>query len=226
MSSQNQLVDADSGAMSVGRMEAFSDGVFGVAVTLLVLNIQLPHLPESAEPMALLNELLRAWPAYLSYFMTFMTLGTVWLGHHQMLKLFRRVDASVQLVNIVFLMFVTLTPFTNALLAEYLPQANKLRIAAIIYGSIWVIMGVLIESTWRYARRADLLKVTLDPVFLKQAESTFQGRGTLFGVAAVLIALVSPPLSITIYLLTALLYMRPLFRVFIPISQPTAKLKP
>src|SRR5579871_5352972 len=101
--------------MSLGRLEAFSDGIFAVAVTLLVLNLNIGALPPNVPgPMVLqllLSQLVALWPAYLGYFTTFMTVGMVWIGHHQMLRLFERIDETIQILNLLFLLFITLTPF-------------------------------------------------------------------------------------------------------------------
>src|SRR5579859_168967 len=102
-----QTNEPDDTQMSVGRVEAFSDGVFGVAVTLLVLNIQVPHL-QNAHVADLVNGLLNQWPSYVSYFITFMSMGTLWVHHHRAFKMLRTVDYTLQLVNVLFLMFVTL----------------------------------------------------------------------------------------------------------------------
>ncbi len=208
--------------MSLGRVEAFTDGVFAVAVTLLILNIQVPHVPEGAEPEVLIDLLLKQWPAYLGYLLTFITLGSVWIANHRLLRFLQAVDETFQIINLLFLMFVTLTPFTTALLAEYLQQPNKIRIATTIYGVTWGIMGLLTSGMWHYAKRANFLKPNLDPIRIRQVTVQF-GIGSVFGFFAMLLALISPAIGIALYVLIALAYLRPILRVFRPLPQKTTK---
>jgi uncharacterized membrane protein len=207
----------DSTEMNISRVEALSDGVFAVAATLLVLNIQVPHLSPT-HAAEVINGLLSQWPSYLSYFITFMSLGTVWIGHHRVFKFVRSVDPTLQLLNIIFLMFITLMPFTTAFFAEYIQQSETIRLASIIYNSHWVILGLFMIGLWRYARRANLLKPNIEPARVKEISSTFGTRGVVSASLIIVLALFAPELSVLASLLITLIYMQPLLHIFRPTS--------
>ena len=209
----NVVDNPSSTEMSVGRLEAFSDGVFGVAVTLLVLNIQLPHLSDSGEADVLITALVSLWPAYLSYFITFVTIGALWISHHQLLKYFQRVDVPVQLANVIFLMLVALTPFTTILLADSITVTSRLRVALVISGIVWTVMRLLMRNIERYSMRAHLLKphiVLLNMPPLRHSD----GFSTIIGVFATIIGLVSPEIGVFIFFLIALSRLAPIVEVF------------
>ena len=214
--------ETDDTQMGTGRVEAFSDGVFGVAVTLLVLNIQVPHLV-NAQASDVIAELVKQWPAYLSYFITFMSMGAVWIGHHRTFKLYRTADSTLQLLNIFFLMFVTLMPFTTAFFAEYIRQDGTIRLAVILYNVHWMIIGLLNVVMWGYARRANLLKLDIDPAHLRQVSASFGLRGAQGTAIAIVIGLVvaifAPQVTVAMSLLITFLYMRPLLRIFSPVPR-------
>ena len=214
----------NSTEMSVGRLEAFSDGVFGVAVTLLVLNIQLPHLSESAGVDVLITALVSLWPAYLSYFITFVSIGALWISHHQLLKYFQRVDVPVQLANIIFLMLVALTPFTTVLLADSITITARLRVALVISGTVWTAMGLLMRSIERYSMRVHLLKPhSTSPN--TTSLSRLAGLSTLVGIFATLIGLISPEIGVFIFFVIALRRLAPIVEVFRPAAFPMSPLK-
>src|SRR5215469_15788500 len=112
------------------RIEALTDGVFAVAMTLLVLDIRVPEL----QPLATAElplKLLSLWPKFLSYTISFVILGVYWVGHHVQLSFIRRADRPLLWINILFLLWVALVPFSTALLSEYATT----RIAIAIYGA-------------------------------------------------------------------------------------------
>lgn len=202
-----------SDEMSLTRVEALSDGLFSIALTLLVLDIKVPHLADAENATALVRALLNQWPVYLSYAIAFLTLGSVWIAHHQMLKFVARTTRTLQVLNIVFLMFVTITPFTTSLLAEYLQQPNKLGIAAFVYGLGWVLQGVSQLVLWFYLRKQHLLRHSLTAAKIASATRTYM-TGTMFGAVATALALLVPIVSVVIYGLVALLYVLPLANIF------------
>jgi TMEM175 potassium channel family protein len=196
-------------SMTVGRVEAFSDAVFGVAITLLILNVQVPELARDQPLSALLVALRDQWPAYLAYGLTFVTIGSLWVTHHQFLKYFARVDPSVQFLNVLFLMFVTATPFSSALLAAYLPQPDKLGVAAFVYGGIWAIQGVFMNVMWSRAVTFHLLKPSVDRDVQRRTRRTLV-LGTVLCFASVGMALIAPVLSLVIMLVSTLYYVVPM----------------
>jgi uncharacterized membrane protein len=192
--------------VTLTRVEALSDGAFSIALTLLVLEIHIPKLGPDAPTSALIEGLLNQWPYYISYALTFMTIGSVWITHHQMLKFIDRVDYRFQVLNLLMLMFITLTPFTTGLLAEYLLQPEKLRIAAFVYGMAWLCQGLTIALLWFYSIRHGLLKAGIPRLVLRRATRGYIS-GTIFGTIGAVLALINPAISLTIYLLIAFVYL-------------------
>jgi uncharacterized membrane protein len=135
-----------------GRTEAFSDGVFAIAITLLVLELHVPHVNGS-----LLAALGRMWPTYSAYVVSFLTIGIIWINHHALFDRLIRLDRSLLFLNLVFLMTVSVLPFPTAILSEYL-LASQGPTAAMIYSVNMAVMGSTFGAMWLYvARRRHLL---------------------------------------------------------------------
>jgi len=111
------------------RVEAFSDGVFAIAITLLVLEIRVPPVDTTAHGHTLLLALGRLWPSYLGYALSFVTIGIMWANHHSIFRYIRRADRYFVLINVMFLMCISFLPFPTALLAEYLPEPDGRTLA-------------------------------------------------------------------------------------------------
>lgn len=124
--------------MKPGRTEAFSDGVFAIAATLLVLEIHVPVANGN-----LLSALIRAWPAYASYGVSFLTIGIIWMNHHAIFNHLRHIDRPLGVLNLLLLLLVALIPFPTALLATYLQTGHDEAVAGAVYGVIMTIMGVV-----------------------------------------------------------------------------------
>jgi uncharacterized membrane protein len=115
--------------MSTNRMEAFSDGVFAIAITLLVLEI---HVPEPGAGQSLGRELLAQWPSYAAFVVSFLTIGIIWINHHAMVRRLRVTDHSILIWNLLLLMTVSALPFTTALMSAYLKQGQGESLAAAV----------------------------------------------------------------------------------------------
>jgi len=142
---------------SLERLAALSDGIFAVAMTLLVLDLRVP-VSTIRQPIMheqeLLSALTKLGPNILPYFMSFLTLGIFWVGQQTQLNNFTRSNRHLTWLNLVFLLAVTLTPFSTALLAAYI----TFRLAIVIYWLNIVLLGSMLFISWRYARHAQLLK--------------------------------------------------------------------
>ena len=139
---------------SLGRLAALSDGVFGVAMTLLVLDLRVPAANAVRSEHDLWAALVALAPRLIPYIMTFMTAGIFWVGQQTQLNAFERSDRNLTWINIAFLLVVTLTPFSTALLAQFI----TFRIALIIYWLNIVLLGTTLYWAWSYATRAGLVK--------------------------------------------------------------------
>src|SRR5437764_130198 len=115
--------------MSTGRLEAFSDGVIAVAITLLVLNIDLPKL---APGESLGHGLAHQWPVYVAYAVSFLTIGIIWINHHVMIGRLRETDRAILFLNLLPLMSIAVLPFATKLMAAYLTQSSGEHLAAAI----------------------------------------------------------------------------------------------
>jgi uncharacterized membrane protein len=132
-----------------GRLEAFSDGVFAVAITLLVLNLVVPDLPSRSETPAVLTAALgREWPSYLAFVTSFGTILIMWVNHHALFKLVRRSDTLFMFANGFLLLLVTAVPFATALVARYLvtPAAPT---ACAVYAGGFAVVNIAFNLLWR-----------------------------------------------------------------------------
>ncbi|MCX5065742.1 TMEM175 family protein [Micromonospora lupini] len=139
-----------------GRLVAFSDGVFAIAVTLLVLEIQPPK-----DFGHLLPGLGALWPSYLGYALSFLLVGQVWVNHHVMFDRVRHVDRPVLFLNTLLLMVIAFLPFSTSLLADALRAEQGLRPTVVVYGSTLWVAAALFNVIWAHLRRAGLLDPSL-----------------------------------------------------------------
>jgi uncharacterized membrane protein len=128
-----------------GRIEAFSDGVFAIAITLLILEIRVPQ--PSAGPLG--PQLARQWPSYLSFFISFAFIGIMWINHHRLFNHIRRTDTALLLLNLVLLLGVTFVPFPTSVLAAHLGHPDQ-RLAAILFSATYFVIAVFFNVLWRY----------------------------------------------------------------------------
>lgn len=132
------------------RVLAFSDGVFAIAITLLVLDL-LPSLGPDQSKMSLWQALSSRGPAYISYILSFLIIGIIWTNHHQMFTQIKRANHLFLLFNVVFLMWVAVLPFPAALLAQYLTAAPGQRRAVVaLYAGTFVVGALLFNLLWWY----------------------------------------------------------------------------
>ena len=188
---------------STNRVEAFSDGVFAIAITLLVLEIKI----EPAQFDHLWRALADEWPAYLAYVTSFFTIGGVWLAHHALFGRLASVDPVLMRLNILLLMVVSFLPFPTGLMAEALrgPESAE-RAAVVVYGVSAGVIELLMASAWRYAASQPGLLADADAPLPEQAQRR-RGtlRGGLYGVALFLGILVLPRLAAFGYFVVAAL---------------------
>ena len=138
-----------------GRIEAFSDGVFAIAITLLVLDIDVP----GSAFANLWRGFVDQWPAYLAYTTSFVTIGGIWMLHHGVFRRLRYANTAVMRINLVLLMTVSFLPFPTRLLAQAIESASAERAAVVIYGaSVLVISLVFGSLSYAIGRDPELLQ--------------------------------------------------------------------
>jgi uncharacterized membrane protein len=185
-----------------GRLEAFSDGVFAVAITLLALGLVISG-PSS---VSLATKLAAIWPAFAAYAVSFATIGIIWVNHHALFKNFSEIDRTLLFVNLLVLFFVVSIPFATSTIAAYLREGGaSASLAAAIYEGVFE--GVSISFAlllWR-AIRHEHLKVALTAEQARRATIQF-GIGNIGYIAAIGVAFVSAPASLAISGLVAVYY--------------------
>ena len=129
---------------STARTEAFSDGVFAIAITLLVLDITVP----ASDFDDLWRGIADQWPSYLGYVTSFMAIGGMWLSHHGMFRRLRYANGSVVRINLVLLMAVGFLPFPTRLAAEAIGDDDAERVAVIFYGAALLVISILFRLLW------------------------------------------------------------------------------
>jgi uncharacterized membrane protein len=140
--------------LQTGRLEAFSDGVFAIAITLLVLDIALP----AGASKHLLRSMGDLWPSYVAYVASFSTIGAMWLGHNAITEYLDRVNATFVRLNLLLLLFVAFLPFPTRLFAEYIRHDTLERVAVTFYGVTLLLTSTLLLVLWRYALHARLVR--------------------------------------------------------------------
>lgn len=133
------------------RLNAFSDGVFAIAATLLILTIAVPHLPAVGPHPRLAQALARQWPEYLAYAVSFLIILVKWITHHIVMEHIRRVDNWFLLLNGLLLLVVAFIPFPTALLAEYWNDAQEVQTAASVYCGTYLAFALCFTALWHYA---------------------------------------------------------------------------
>jgi len=151
VSTESGRVEAREEASETGRLEAFSDGVFAIAVTLLVLDLHVP-LGEEIRHGGLIRTLLAQWPIYLADALSFITILIFWVNHHATFKHITRTNQAFLILNGLLLLAISVIPFTTALLAEYI-QRQERKAVEVVYSGTFVVAAVVYNRLWIYATR-------------------------------------------------------------------------
>jgi uncharacterized membrane protein len=187
------------------RLEAFSDGVFAVAITLLALNLTVAG-PGPGHP-PLLGQLSARWPAFLAYLVSFLTIGIIWVNHHALVRSVKTVDRTLLFLNLVLLVFVVLIPFGTATVADYLTVGDQgsRKLAMVLYGAVFLGMSVGFAGILEWTLRGEHVYQPLPPEQRWPARIRFGSGGAVY-VASILVALFSPIAAFVIIGLTAVYY--------------------
>ena len=192
--------------LAVDRLAALTDGVFAIAITLLSLEVAVPIVEGAVGGEDLFEALIERWPSYVAYTVTFFLIGAYWINHHRMFNLLRGVDHKFLLLNIVFLMAIAIIPFPNALLAEYVQDAELRGVAAAVYGFAMVALAGMFNIVWWYAgSKGRLLKPECDLVAVRKVLKSYLVGPIFYGVA-VAFSFFAPIVSLALYVLIPLGY--------------------
>jgi uncharacterized membrane protein len=183
-------------------MEAFSDGVFAVAITLLVLQFTVPEVQSGGLSAALLGQ----WPGLLAYAASFLTIGVMWVNHHAALSHLKTVDRAILFINLVLLLFVVLVPYPTALLGHYLRSGQDSAVAAAFYGVIMTCIAIGFQALVGWAAtHPNLLKPGIDAARMRSALPRY-AIGLVVYAASIGLAFVSAWLVVGFYAAAALYY--------------------
>ncbi|MBC7809336.1 MAG: DUF1211 domain-containing protein [Akkermansiaceae bacterium] len=205
--------------MTTDRVNAFSDGVFAIAITLLVLDIKSPSAWRITSDAELAQSIGALWPRFAAYVQSFLVIGVYWVAHHTLLRLLRQVDRAFLWLNNLFLLCVAFIPFPASLLGTF----TGFRTSSLVYGTTLVVTGMALYIAWRYASRGNRL---LAPDFPAQHRRAITKRiliAPLLYIAAMLVSFVQPRLCIVLYALVPLGYILPWYGDRLPATGTGAK---
>ena len=188
--------------MATDRLETFADGVFAIAATLLVLNVDAQIRRDAPDLGA---SLLHIWPSYVAFAASFVTIGIMWINHHTIMTQVERADRRFLMANIGLLMCIAFFPFTTRLVAEHV-RGSGAEAAALAYGFTAVATAILFNLTWFYAALGKrLLRRDADQAVVQGITRSYI-PGPWIYLGATLVAFVSPVTSIVLFGLIALFY--------------------
>jgi TMEM175 potassium channel family protein len=188
--------------MDSGRLEAFSDGVFAVAITLLALNLAVPGPGHG--PLA--RQLADHWPSFAAYFVSFLTIGIIWVNHHTLFKNFSKIDRTLLFLNLLLLFFVVAIPFATATIAAYLSQGGAdASLAGAVFQGVFEGMSLSFAALFWWSIRHEHLKIPPTPAGARSAIIRFS-VGNVAYVVAIAIAFLSAPASLLVSGLVAVYY--------------------
>jgi uncharacterized membrane protein len=190
------------------RLEAFSDGVYAIAITLLILEIRVPA-SETVSAIGLWHALGQRWSSYAAYVLSFLIIGIMWANHHNIFRYIGRANHQLVMLNLGLLFCTAFLPFPTAVLAQYLPSSADRAVAAVFYGGTLTVTSIFYNALWLYAARGRrLLKPDADPRLVNAITREFL-FGPIFYAIATAIAFLSVGVSLAIHALLALLYVVP-----------------
>jgi TMEM175 potassium channel family protein len=200
-------MSSDTRSFEIGknRIEALSDGIFAIVMTLLILEFRVPNLPPSSPNVEVAPALVALWPKFVSYIVTFVSLGFFWVGHHIMYHAIQRADRTLLWLNIFFFMFVSLLPFSTSVLNAF----SEAFIAPLFFGANLAIIGWILFFQWTYASSQPHM---LTDFVSTEYRRTVRSRMLIVPVATTLTAAIcfwSVEISLAVYLLLLPLYMLP-----------------
>ena len=194
--------------LTTSRIEAFSDGVFAIAITLLIVELKVPDVRSNA-PDALARALLRLWPSYFGYVFSFVIIGIYWVNHHFMFGLYERSNHVFVLLNLLFLMSISFLPFPTAVLAAYIADEHHRHTAIRLYAFALFLPALTWFFTLVYASRDRRLLIPgLEDGYIDHLTRKYGGSVALY-LLAVLLTLWNDLAGLALCVVLTLLYLLP-----------------
>jgi len=189
------------------RLEAFTDAIIAIAITLLVLDIKVPSSEVNESNQALWHALGDIWPNYFGYALSFIVLGIMWVNHHQIFQYIARTNHTFLIINVFFLLCVSFLPFPTGLVAEYIGHEGE-GTATIVYTGWFLMTAIFYNLIWRYPQRAGLIDEAADPAAIAAINRVFS-LGPPSYLIAFLVAFISPTAALIVMTILAILYAIP-----------------
>jgi uncharacterized membrane protein len=190
------------------RLEAFSDGVFAIAITLLVLEIHVPPAEDLASGARLIAALGDLWPSYLGYTVSFVTIGIMWANHHNLIRLVGSVSHGMILANLLLLLIIGFVPFPTALLAATLGSPSG-QVGVLVYAGTFVAIAIAFNVLWAQVRDGrGVLRHDVSQRSIQAINRSYR-LGPPGFVVAFVAALINPALGMAVIIGLVLLYMLP-----------------
>jgi uncharacterized membrane protein len=191
--------------MPPNRLEAFSDGVFAVAITLLALDLTIDGPGPGHAPLA--DQLRRQWPSFAAYAVSFFVIGITWVNHHDLLKSFARVDRALLFLNLLLLLFIVAIPFATSTMAAYLREGGTdAHLAAALYAAVLEGMGLSFAAIFAWSIRGTNRRVPLSAAAARVTGARF-GLGAIVYLVAIAVAFISAPAALVLIAAIAVYYM-------------------
>ena len=187
------------------RLEAFSDGVFAIAITLLVLEIRVPPVEEMRSAEELGDALLALWPSYIGYVISFLTIGLAWINHHNLFRLIGSTSHSLLICNLLLLLAVGFMPFPTALLAATLGKTGE-QIGVVVYAATFFATAIAFNVLWRVAKK--VLRPDAPAASVAAIDRSYR-LGPPVSAAALVISFLVPPLGLALIVGLVVLYLLP-----------------
>ena len=194
-----------SETFDTGRLEMFSDGVFAIAITLLIIEIQ---PPENMRNLG--HKLVELWPSYVAYTLSFLLIGLVWANHHVMFTRIARADRVLVFLNTLLLLDVAFVPFPAAVIARAFADGESEAIAVLLYGVVLTVGGIAFNAVWRYAAHGRRL---VDDCMTEAEITTISRRfiiGPFFYAAATVVGVVAPKVGLALFAALIVFYWLPI----------------
>ncbi len=203
------IVEEIAEEKETGRIEAFSDGVFAIAATLLILEIHVPTV-KNGDAGALLDALRLQWPNYLAYFMGFSTIVIMWINHHSLFRLVRRSSHGLLIWNSLLLLVISVVPFPTALVADYLPSFDATaQVALAVYSGWGIVIALAYNGLWWHMSSGNrLINRKADPREVRAVTQSYF-FGPILYLAALLAALLASQASVAINLFLVIFFALP-----------------
>ena len=190
------------------RLEAFSDGVFAIAITLLILEIKIPHHEDIEKYGSLSRYLLNLWPSIFAYVFSFVIIGIYWANHHHLFKLFRKTDHTFNMINVMFLMAISFLPYPTAILGDYITDPSEGKDAVSFYAIGITLPSLFWLTMWLYAiHKGRLIDQKLKPEFVKALTKIFIVSNVIY-ISAIVVSFFSRNFALAMVIIMTLIYLK------------------